>query len=380
MPRIFPPVPTEIPAGYWRNGLGRTSVETQWGQVRIPVQRLIDRQTGRQLQVPLHADVDASGWAPDVLRRLLDLVVRLPFAEASLVALHLGVKVSASELERLYRPYASTLRRMVSTELLNAKSRSEHPEVQSAGQAATPARLMVLQTDGVYVLGRPEAGRCPGLELKTAVLYNQNSPANRWMIADRVTSSELLPRLAGLLHLAGVTPADTLICLGDGAAWISSISSELAAISITDVYHACEYLETMMTALGWDEATRLKERRAWYRGEVNARDWLRKHQPQPGITRTWDEEAITALGYLTSRVDSMDYRNYKTLGYPIGSGQIEGINKNVIGTRMKRSGAHWSENGSGDMAACRAQAHATNPITTYQNIRHHAYPHFASSA
>jgi hypothetical protein len=46
----------------------------------------------------------------------------------------------------------------------------------------------------------------------------------------------------------------------------------------------------------------------------------------------------------------MDYALFKDKGYPIGSGQIEALNKHVIGTRMKRSGSrskickHFSAN------------------------------------
>ncbi len=196
------------------------------------------------------------------------------------------------------------------------------------------------------------------------------------MVADRITAAELLPMLAGLLVHAGVTADDVLVLTGDGAPWIANIAAELNAIYVTDVFHACEYLNLVLTEMGWDEQARLRERRRWYKGKVNARDWLKKHQPQPGITQTWDSDAITALQYLVTRVESMDYKNFKALGYPIGSGQIEGMNKNVIGTRMKRSGCQWSETGSGDMAATRAQSIATNPITSFHDIRHQAYPHF----
>ena len=78
-------------------------------------------------------------------------------------------------------------------------------------------RVMVLQLDGVYVLGQPEDGCCPGLEIKSAVLYPQASPSERWLLADRCPAEDFLPLLWGLLSQAKVQPADTLIGLGDGA-------------------------------------------------------------------------------------------------------------------------------------------------------------------
>jgi hypothetical protein len=35
----------------------------------------------------------------------------------------------------------------------------------------------------------------------------------------------------------------------------------------------------------------------------------------------------------------MNYPAFKAEGYPIGSGQVEAMNKNVIGNRLKRSGS-----------------------------------------
>lgn len=50
----------------------------------------------------------------------------------------------------------------------------------------------------------------------------------------------------------------------------------------------------------------------------------------------------------------MGYRDYKAKGWPIGSGQIEGANKSVIGARMKRGGMRWSQQGINRMAAMRS--------------------------
>lgn len=371
MPRIFPPTRTEIPKGYWRNGQGSTDTKTFWGKVKVTTQRLVSK-AGQQAQVPLDASLDSSGWSPKALQRLLDLTVRLPFEEASVVAHNFALKASASELERLAQPYGDSCRSAVTELLLTSKE-------QSNTAASRPGRMMILQIDGVYALGRPEDGSCPGIEIKSAVLYPQRSPGERWMIAEVTTAAEFLEQVSGLLQQAAVTPVDTLIGLGDGAAWVENIFDHLGATRITDVYHACEYLDTVMQALGWQEEKRRLERRAWYRGEVNARDWLKEHQPQPGITHGWEEEAVIALRYLAARVASMDYATFTTAGYPIGSGQVEAMNKSVIGTRMKRSGMHWSRQGAARMASQRAQHCAKHPLIRYHHLRHQAYPATALS-
>lgn len=364
MPRIFPPRRVETPEGYWRNGLGNTSIRTAWGDVQVSTQRLKNR-AGKQAQVPLDAALDASGWSPGALTALLDLCARLPFEEASVVAHNFGLKVSDSELERLTRPMGAATQTAVREQLTT--------NAQAPCKPGQPGRVMVLQADGVYVLARPEDGACPGVEVKTAVLYPQAAPNERWLIADVTPAGDFIQLLEGLIHHAGVTPQDELIGLSDGAAWIEAGFDMLGIKRITDVYHATNYLEEVMLALGWEATQRAAHRRSWCRGEINARDWLKAHQPPPETTDTWSQTARNSLNYLTQRVNSMDYAQYTQRGYPIGSGQIEGANKNVIGTRLKRSGMHWSRPGAGRMAAIRAQLLAKHPLTTFNQLRHHAY-------
>lgn len=79
------------------------------------------------------------------------------------------------------------------------------------------------------------------------------------------------------------------------------------------------------------------------------------------------------MNYLQERADRMNYKDYKARGWPIGSGQVEGMNKSVIGKRMKQSGMQWSREGAGRMAALRAQRCSKKPITSHHTIRHRAF-------
>jgi len=109
---------------------------------------------------------------------------------------------------------------------------------------------------------------------------------------------------------------------------------------VIDVYHASQYLEQVMVELGWSEQVRLDERRRWLRGKVNAAEWLPSYLPPASLPRSWTAEALPAIGYLEVRASKMAYRDFKARGWPIGSGQVEGMNKHVIGSRMKRYGRH----------------------------------------
>jgi hypothetical protein len=168
--------------------------------------------------------------------------------------------------------------------------------------------------------------------------------------------------------------------VGDGATWVEGLFDCLEVEQrILDVYHATLYLEKVMLAMQWTETEREAERRLWLRGEVNARDWLRDFLPQPQVWLQWPTEAQAALRYLEQRLDHMEYRNFKEKGWPtcapegIGSGQIEGANKSVIGARMKRGGMRWSREGIPRMAALRSAQLSKRPLADFHETRLEAF-------
>ena len=363
MLRIFPPVKKQLPKGYWRSGLSESHINSCWGKVSVRVQR-IKTKTGKRKQIYLDACLDESGWSPEALERLLELSSRLSYEESSHLAKRFGLEICSSSLESLTSSYSQTCQKLTHS-LLCQESEETVPQHSN--------RIMVLQIDGVYVLGQPQAGHCPGLEIKSAVLYPEASPTERWMLADRCSAEDFLPMLSGLLKQAKLSPKDTLIGLGDGAAWIDNTFYHLDALRITDVYHAVEYLEIIMQTMNWDDSTRTYHRKQWCKAQLNVRDWLTQYLPDPEIWLTWSQDAQTACLYLENRLDSMDYFDFNAKGFPIGSGQVEAMNKNVIGHRMKRSGMHWSESGAAGMASLRAQVCAKHSFLHFDNSRFHAF-------
>ena len=69
----------------------------------------------------------------------------------------------------------------------------------------------------------------------------------------------------------------------------------------------------------------------------------------------------------------MNYKQHKNKGFPIGSGQVEGMNKAVIGKRMKQSGMQWSLQGAAAMATQRSQFCAAKPLVSFAEVRQHAF-------
>lgn len=334
------------------------------------MQRWRHAETGKTATTLTDPDLDGSGWTEQALSRLIAMGSRMPFKEASHVLSNFGLGISTAELARLIDAYAKDADQHVKNSLHSIAFQALEAPAEKHG------RVMVFQADGVYVLGRDATGadQSYGIEVKTALVYPQLAPQERTRLASVCTATEFLPLCSGLLRQAEVRLQDTLVAVTDGAPWLASLCQTMGVHQhILDVYHSSSYLETVMVALDWSDARRSAERFAWLEGLWAARDWLQLHLPEK-INPAWTPEAKTAVAYLRSRVQMMDYPIYKKRGWPIGSGQIEGMNKQVIGGRMKNSGMRWSRLGAHGMANLRAQLFSKRPLISVHLRRHAAFP------
>jgi hypothetical protein len=297
------------------------------------------------------------------LRRLLDLCIRLPYREAQVALEIQGLRLEVSHCERLSQVYGACCQKL-------AEAFFEHLSQQSLSKG--PAELKVVQADGVYVMekDKPVKGQCEGREVKQILAYPLNEPQRRSSIAAAKEIAAFAPLAHGLMRHVNLQQDDFLVGVADGAPWIDGLFDDLGVdLRILDVYHATGYLDKVMLALGWDDETRLAHRCSWQRGDIDARVWLKHYLSQPEIWLAWDEAAQVALRYLETRLDQMDYFDFKAKGYPIGSGQIEGANKSVIGARMKRGGMRWSKQGINRMAVMRSNQCSATPFLDFDTTR-----------
>ena len=314
-------------------------------------------------------EIDDSGWLPEALEFLLLMATKLPPEVAAPLCQHAGYQVSRADLDRLLRTFG------------NSAQAARHEQLQerafeplSVMETSSTGRVMVAQLDGCIVLGRPEHGHCPGIEVKALMVYPELAPQQRVIHADVRPIAEFQPACAGLLREAGLRAHDVLVGLGDGAPWVANTLELMGATVVLDVFHAVSYVDTVMEQLGWDEQTRLQERRAWLRGEHDAGTWLTTYLPSPERRQHWSDAGCVAARYLLERVLQMHYPAYRARGWPIGSGQIEGANKSVIGHRMKRAGQHWSRSGAAGIAALRSRAASVSNPLPFPTLRHRAFP------
>lgn len=157
-------------------------------------------------------------------------------------------------------------------------------------------------------------------------------------------------------RLGIVSPASIAV-LGDGAEWIWNQTRESfpGATQVLDFYHASEHIGTAARKLFGEGAAEAQGWRKRMRGLLLADGW---HGVCEGIGATLAEsntperqEVLDELtNYLANHSERPNYRLRLQQGRSIGSGMVEGAAKNMIGKRMKQTGARWKVANADKMA------------------------------
>lgn len=135
--------------------------------------------------------------------------------------------------------------------------------------------------------------------------------------------------------------------LGDGAHWIwdAALLEFGKTKEILDIFHGLEKLSDCGKALFGAQSAEYESWREETTGKLlegydAIHDFL-----QTKIEAELDEERKDFLvvpdNYLTWHRERLDYRGRLATGLAIGSGQVEGACKNLIGARLKQTGARW---------------------------------------
>ena len=306
--------------------------------------------------------------SPAVLRMVGVSAARVSFAESSALLRELaGLTVEPKQVER----QAEALGRAIAAD--------EHSTV---APDAAPADTLYLGMDGTGVpvrkaetrgrRGKQPDGSAKTREAKLAVVWasagrdRDNNPlrdpesvsvnAAIETVACADTDTDLAPfarRVMRETQRRGFDRARRRVILGDGAAWIWNLSTELFpdAIQIVDIFHAKGYLFEAARAIygaGTDLAAQWgKQRRDELdQGRIDAiLAALAEHKGCP------DAEACSS--YITNNRARMDYPRFRALGLCITTGVVEGGCKHVVATRFKRGGMRWTVNGANAILALR---------------------------
>lgn len=146
----------------------------------------------------------------------------------------------------------------------------------------------------------------------------------------------------------GILDTSNVTVLADGAKWIweEQLNHLPGASGVLDVFHAVQHIaETSRGLFGagtdkasaWLEDGRMRLIREGGSGICSFIDETRK--PLRSKTKRGSLDALKS--YLASHADHLNYAQRLKSGRSIGSGQVEGACKNMIGRRLKQTGARW---------------------------------------
>ena len=157
--------------------------------------------------------------------------------------------------------------------------------------------------------------------------------------------------IAYYLTKLGVSQADKLLFIADGAQWIwNRVPKLLKSLGLSaqqvyqaiDFYHAVEHLgQVAALRKSWSAAQRKRwvkrQRKLLLVGKVqqvvDAVEELCRGRSGKAIARQRD--------YFINNLNRMDYANLAALGLPIGSGAIESAIRRVVNLRFKGPGIFW---------------------------------------
>jgi hypothetical protein len=214
--------------------------------------------------------------------------------------------------------------------------------------------------DGTFVHIRNDEGKAQWREMKVGALAKRERGAcatpSEWntrklpdptvvsafaAVVDKEEFQEMCQSMRRLLGVGGVSSA-----LGDGALWIWSLVRAVFGKTdeCLDIYHGAEHVSGCGKTLfsesqaftDWFERLRLVLISEGFSGMERELALLNE-----GVTEKQVEAVDSLLEYLRNNADRLSYRERLAAGRAIGSGLIEGACKNLVGKRLKQTGACW---------------------------------------
>ena len=173
------------------------------------------------------------------------------------------------------------------------------------------------------------------------------APTARVAFAAIETIDDFGPRWGEWAARLEITDPTAITVLGDGAEWIWNAASRQFGASgqVLDIYHAAEYVSDAGKGL-FGEGTAAAAWSEEGRGLPLSDGWagLCDHI---GATLEMSPELAghaalgTLTGYFAAHTGRLNYCHRLYTGQSIGSGMVEGAAKNLVGRRLKQTGARW---------------------------------------
>jgi hypothetical protein len=175
------------------------------------------------------------------------------------------------------------------------------------------------------------------------------APTARVLFAAVQKAELFAPRIRAWAARLGIRDPTAVTVLADGADWIwKQTAVQLpGAVGVLDIFHALEHLGTCAGALHGEDSAAAKAWQERGRDALLSAGWA-------GIDRlltatraerqgSGPRQALEGLrGYFSRQQEHLGYAERLGSGQSIGSGLVEGACKQVIGRRLKQTGARWT--------------------------------------
>ncbi|NLY71495.1 MAG: ISKra4 family transposase, partial [Clostridiales bacterium] len=296
---------------------------------------------------------------------ICDLAQRMSsFEEVSdMLDKYLHIKVSHSMIQEVSEEVGKELYEKEKKEAEDLYE-NQHKAINDIPDSQRRGRIYI-EVDGSMVLIRGEGWK----EIKLGMIFRDDRILNRNKERHIITEKDYVACLGSAEEFKkmlwseaiknGYQEVKEVVMLGDGAKWIWNIAKELFpdAVFILDYYHFEEHVHECGNAIyPEDELSRKKWVDAIIDGFLNGRveTTIKTIKPESYSDPRVREEVEDLKIYLENNRDKMNYIDYISKGYFIGSGAVESGHKHVLQQRLKLAGMRWSRGGAQYIASLRA--------------------------
>ena len=313
--------------------------------------------------------LEGTSLSPAALRMTGLAAARVSFAETGellreLAGLDIDAKLAERRAEALGREIADDERQVIEPEPADARTlylgldgtgvpvRKAETRDRRGKQPDGSAKTREAKIVAVWSAETLDKDGCPARD-PGSVTYN----AAIETIASRDTDTEPAPFAGRALREAERRCFDSAprrAVLGDGAPWIWNWADEHApgAIQIVDIFHAKGHLFEVAKAI-YGAGTDLAQ--TWGKQRRDELDQGRIDDLLAALHDHVDncEEARKCFDYITRNRARMRYPAFRAMGLCVATGVVEGGCKNIVGSRLKRGGMHWTVDGANAILALR---------------------------
>lgn len=245
-------------------------------------------------------------------------------------------------------------------------------------QRSTPVEVLNIQADMTGIPMRPEElkgikgkqpdGSAKTRQIKTGCVFTQSLDANGEPQRDPFSTTYLtkfcdVTDFGTLLRSEamkrGYANARKTVFIGDGAEWIWNIANDCFkdAVQIVDFYHAGEHLHALCQLLESDESKSKALFADWRKRLLNnglSKLLLETEKRADSLDQNRRKQINTEINYLKKNAPRMTYKTFRSKGYFIGSGAVEGACRHIVAQRAKLSGMRWLYSGADNVLAFRS--------------------------